>query len=170
MALMELRCQAGNHTWTRESKRGRPPLNCPEHTPAPSAPVMRPNSTQQPTVARSVTDMVPGLSELLHESKMVKLWCEAGQHTYSRESQRGKRPRNCPEHTESIAAAKPRERSTDHQQRVIRAILTSPSAAFCHCGITEHSSPADLRGIVKSCTDPQYVCPTLDKTRRAIGV
>lgn len=27
-----LHCQAGNHKWEREPKRGRKPINCPKHT------------------------------------------------------------------------------------------------------------------------------------------
>ena len=31
MAIEELYCRGGDHNWTRESRRGRKPPNCPEH-------------------------------------------------------------------------------------------------------------------------------------------
>ena len=36
---------------------------------------------------------------------MVQLHCEAGDHTWERESQRGRRPRSCPKHSEIPATS-----------------------------------------------------------------
>lgn len=31
MARQTLKCHSGQHVWTRDSQRGKPPRNCPEH-------------------------------------------------------------------------------------------------------------------------------------------
>lgn len=33
MARQHLTCKAGQHSWSRESQRGKPPQNCPNHNP-----------------------------------------------------------------------------------------------------------------------------------------
>lgn len=33
MKRQHLTCKAGQHGWSRESQRGKPPLNCPSHNP-----------------------------------------------------------------------------------------------------------------------------------------
>ncbi len=38
-------CQTGKHKWTRPSKRGRPPVNCPEHNQAPVK-ISKPKDTE----------------------------------------------------------------------------------------------------------------------------
>ncbi len=90
-----LHCQAGDHDWLRPSQRGRRPLNCPEHQPAPAE--------------REATASAPKNS-----NGTVTLHCEAGDHSWKRESKRGVRPRNCPEHQPA-----PAERPTAASQREI---------------------------------------------------
>lgn len=38
MKTQSLFCREGKHEWTREAKRGKPPINCPEHKVTPTPP------------------------------------------------------------------------------------------------------------------------------------
>lgn len=88
-------CQSGNHWYERESRRGRPPLNCPEHTiEKPTVVITRPVNKIKTSI-----DLVPGLAEALEQEKMEELYCEAGNHNWSRISKRGAKPKSCPEHS-----------------------------------------------------------------------
>lgn len=53
--------------------------------------------------------------ETAKTSKTVELHCEAGNHKWERESQRGRRPINCPEHTVA-PEAKPRAEETEEEK------------------------------------------------------
>jgi hypothetical protein len=71
MAQETLYCVNGDHKWKREATRGRKPIVCPKHKPAPG-PVNGP------------------ITQTLH--------CEIGNHSWERVSQRGVKPHNCPKH------------------------------------------------------------------------
>jgi hypothetical protein len=71
-----LKCERGNHMWSRESKRGVKPKNCPDH---------------KPVVAVSVTS----------HNGFQTLHCQTGNHDWQRESKRGVKPANCPDHSPS---------------------------------------------------------------------
>jgi len=56
-----LRCKAGNHDWERPSKRGRIPVNCPDHTPKPSTKKEKSLSKMQEGRARKAKENRRGL-------------------------------------------------------------------------------------------------------------
>ena len=45
----------------------------------------------------------PGLDELSREAVVQRLWCEAGQHDWSRVAVPGRKPSACPDHRISLA-------------------------------------------------------------------
>lgn len=75
MATETLTCLLGNHTWERETTRGRKPTSCKEH-------------------AVSVT--------ATSDSGPKELYCQAGDHNWLREPTRGRIPLSCPEHREAV--------------------------------------------------------------------
>ncbi len=108
MTTIELYCQTGKHMWSRESQRGKRPLNCPEH------------STAVPVVY--------SLTRTLH--------CAAG-HDYEAPRQRGRAPRYCPEHQQSDVPAEQKAEANrealkatvaHHAERVERAVLVDDQA------------------------------------------
>lgn len=108
--MMVLHCEAGNHEWERESRRGRPPINCPEHT------------VDKPVVIRQ--KQAVKASDTPAEISPIMRWlaCEGDPergieaHMYQAESKRGRKPRFCPEHTPVID---PIERQRKSQQKSI---------------------------------------------------
>lgn len=67
--IQTLHCQPGDHEWTREPKRGRAPVHCPEHAPEPV------------------------------EKTPKTLFCETGAHEYQQPPGKGQaRRKNCSEH------------------------------------------------------------------------
>ena len=162
-------CEHNNHVWHREPQRGRPPKYCDEHK------HLYENKDIKVTVRKedkpkSLYDLVPGLEEALAEENTRELFCEIGQHTWQAPRQRGRIPRNCPAHTpqgitRAISPAKPSQRVGEQ----LRAILAAPAANICQCDITEETSAQELRHM-KNCCDPQFICSTLDKCRRAVGI
>lgn len=97
------------------------------------------------------------------------LHCEIGDHDWLAPVQRGRPPRNCPEHAQTISKPAERTNTTNHQRELLRKILENPAAASCNCGVTEETSPAELRAIV-SCSEPHHICSVLDSCRRAMGM
>jgi hypothetical protein len=108
------------------------------------------------------------------------LFCEAGQHNWERESQRGRKPFNCPEHASAAPKVKlqavraegepqrairpERQRKTRESRVSIVETILANRPEHCHCDIRPDMTHAELI-YVKSCT-PYWVCPTLDKVRR----
>lgn len=167
-----LHCNLGNHDYYRDPQRGRKPLNCPEHQPE-KPPVLLKKVAQLNAEPNPPAGVPIELREAMEaaelEMRTETLTCEVGPHEWQRERTRGKKPSRCPEHRASNFSNKPATKTTDHQARVIQSVLENPRAASCRCGITPASTPAEIRGIVHSCTDPWYICPTLDTVRRNIN-
>lgn len=105
---IKLFCENGQHWWKRESQRGRPPLNCPKHRPAPvkkSAPQTVELYCEE---GNHTWDWVKRGFEPIncpqHREKKVtaprteELYCEAGKHKWIWTVSRGRKPRRCPEH------------------------------------------------------------------------
>jgi len=133
----ELACQAG-HTFWRKKQRGRPPIWCDEHKPVKDQPraILRPNpnkgyvdySSGVPTIiepeqdsASSVIDTIPGLKQAL---TMETLHCEIGDHDWTRESKRGRKPPNCPEHAQTGAIVRKVEKVQENKQKVRKGLET----------------------------------------------
>ena len=100
MGLTTLVCEHDGHIWQRESQRGRPPKFCPEHKPEDVIKTVKVQSNATEHKPKSILDLVPGLEEVLAQDNMQTLHCQAGDHDWQRQSQRGKRPRNCPSHAQ----------------------------------------------------------------------
>jgi hypothetical protein len=201
MSIHILFCENGQHSWERESRRGRLPKSCPDHPDekdikVTSGAILRPNPTQGyidyssgvPTVIpvekshvahyeiNETSQEIINNSDLLNQLKAATekpttriLHCEIGDHDWEAPRQRGRAPRNCPEHAPAAQKPAQRESNTKNQGILLAAILEKPGAASCNCGITSDSSPADLRQM-RGCRDPFYVCTTLDSCRRAVGI
>jgi len=112
---VKLFCEAGQHTWMRESQRGKRPKNCPKHKPE----LVIDNKPKSKTKRlycehgdhhwlwprrggfepKNCPEHKPVKSA--SETEYVDLYCENGKHTWSRQRQRGKRPVNCPLHSNS---------------------------------------------------------------------
>lgn len=107
------------------------------------------------------------------------LYCNNGEHEWQRELKRGRVPTNCPEHKATATTLDEAEARTKRLQEgrqrqaqarrkiVIEEILGKPANARCRCGITPAISDDTLRKLT-GCTDPIYVCSTLDAVRRAV--
>lgn len=123
------------------------------------------------------------------------LHCQIGNHEWTRETKRGRKPINCPEHKPAIAVVNPKpisgyegdvqrrvlttaqqkkmatarkHKSASEREKKIREIMASPKAERCKCGITPKSTDDELRAMcLHSCT-PNYVCPTLDTCMRTV--
>lgn len=112
-------------------------------------------------------------------SKTVTLHCEIGNHPWERPSGRGRRPRNCPDHTPqepSVSKDSPnplqegRERkAASNRCKTIEEIVNHPRASRCYCGITPDMTDDHLKKMV-GCTSPYFVCGTLDSVRRTLGI
>lgn len=48
MSVQTLWCESGKHQWERPAKRGRRPINCPEHTPSSATEPSRPRRSIDP--------------------------------------------------------------------------------------------------------------------------
>jgi hypothetical protein len=192
--MTKLYCKNGDHWYERESQRGRPPLNCPEHSPPkPTTAFQRSGSlgrerAEKPVGTHSnILDTIKASEKLMREDlnkpselrlameaaeremRTETLTCEIGPHEWQRERTRGKRPARCPEHRASNFSNKPATKTTDHQAKVIESILENPRAASCRCGLHAQMSPAEIRALGGGCTEPMYVCPNLDTVRRVIN-
>jgi hypothetical protein len=120
---VDLTCQAG-HTFWRKKQRGRPPIWCDEHKPVKDQPraILRPNLQRQTSPSKSVLDTIPGLKQAL---TMETLFCEIGQHEWERESKRGRKPSNCPEHTSTGAIVRKVEKAQENKQKVREGLETA---------------------------------------------
>lgn len=67
-----------------------------------------------------MTDELQGAK--LHCMKTVTLYCEAGKHEWDRPSQRGRRPINCPEHTDAVVTPSTPKNEEAKVQARIRAL------------------------------------------------
>lgn len=176
---VQLHCEIGNHSWTREVQRGKKPKNCPDHQPVKNEIKILTNSSVKKSIEDSMPEienyesklenLIPGISEFLAQDKMETLICEVGDHEWERESRRGKKPKRCPEHSSEISSKSLPANSTARTQDLIAEILSSPRAANCHCGLTAETSPAEIRAM-ESCCSPQFICPTLDTVRRRLNL
>jgi hypothetical protein len=172
--MPRLFCQNGDHWYDRESQRGRPPLHCDEHRPAkPTVRHSPANSTPKATPTSAIQD--PALRAAIEtaeaEARMETLHCAVGDHDFQWERKRGRRPQNCPEHSSAISRAISTSSLTQHQSELIRSILEHPRAASCRCGLSSESTPAEIRAkYAHSCTDPQFICPTLDNIGRTLNL
>jgi hypothetical protein len=170
-----LHCELGNHSWDRPSQRGRVPKNCPDHQPIKHDIKILTFSETKESVEddkheSNLEHLIPGISEFLAQEKTEELWCEFGEgHSWQRESRRGKKPRCCPTHAPQINSKSTPAVSTARTQDVIAEILKSPRAITCTCPITPDSTAAELRAMT-SCTEPYYICSTLDTVRRKLNL
>ena len=97
-----LHCELGNHDYFRDSQRGRPPRNCPDHQPIKNDVKITSSSAQiSREKNKSVFDIIPGLKDLVQQDRMKTYHCEHGDgHNWQGESRRGRPPRFCSEHKE----------------------------------------------------------------------
>lgn len=111
--------------------------------------------------------------------KTVTLHCRLGNHEWERPSKRGRQPENCPEHKPAPGEMK-RPLSDDakvdkshayekKRRENIEAILSQARHMSCKCGITPDMTDEQLKKL-RSCTDPHYVCATLEQVHRIIGI
>lgn len=66
MATQTLHCKPGNHTWRRESQRGKPPAACPTHAKAKRevrTVVIQSDSSEPETVTESASAVVDGIAQ-----------------------------------------------------------------------------------------------------------
>lgn len=174
-----LHCEIGNHDYFRDPQRGRPPRNCPEHTPVVISRHLVGDHSAEKAITRLNTSQLqailnPELQTILKaaedEQKYETLICEVGDHEWQRERQRGKKPSRCPEHRSPAISAPPSNKTTDHQASVIAAILEAPRASGCRCRLSPTSTPAQIRTLGGGCTMPSFVCPILDTVRRQLNI
>lgn len=113
--MVEIWCKNGAHFYMRESKRGRPPKNCPEHLDIPSISPKTDKkeprelicelggghtwlwTPQKGRVPKSCPEHRPTKIDASTEGRVS--WCKAGDHEWMAPRQRGRVPQNCPEHT-----------------------------------------------------------------------
>jgi hypothetical protein len=175
-----LHCEIGNHDWERESKRGRLPKNCPEHSPIKDE-IKLIHSNQFNLTLADIKEsseekwekLLPGVSDYLNEKTRI-YHCEHGEgHDWTGESKRGRPPRFCPEHRELYSEG-PKLRgdreTTKSMQEAIERIINAPTARSCHCGITPQMSTAEIRALGCGCCGPWYICSTLDSVRRTLNL
>ena len=95
-----LKCAYDGHEYERPSQRGRPQKYCDLHKPADKPIIHTKINLNKIETPKSVTDIVPGLADLLEEENTEELVCEfpGGAHPWQRKKQRGRRPRFCPDH------------------------------------------------------------------------
>lgn len=104
--------------------------------------------------------------------KTQKLWCEKGEHHWDRESVRGKRPKNCPDH-KPVLTPEHLNKMQDGRSRKAKAererqILEILGNKRCSCGIEPSMSDSELRSLYPGCCSPQYICSTLDSVMRSV--
>jgi hypothetical protein len=102
-------------------------------------------------------------------SKTIELHCELGNHEWSRESQRGRRPVNCPEHQPVIEETEKKVSlnqiiSGEARAKAINDIVSIHPE--CKCDIRDDMTDDELMH-VKSCA-PHWQCSTLDAVRRRV--
>lgn len=105
------------------------------------------------------------------------LHCQSGDHEWSTPKSRGKYPKNCPEHAQSISKKDPqaamregrRRKSDEDRQNKIKEIVESPTFAGCRCDIHPEISDEELYSM-KGCQMPWYICPALIRVRNAVGL
>lgn len=112
-------------------------------------------------------------------SKLVILHCKLGNHEWEHPSARGRYPANCPDHlplktlskktlTDNAQEARtPKQEAT--RREMIADIVDHPRAQNCKCGITPDTKDEEIRGM-RGCTDPHFVCGTLNAVRRALSL
>lgn len=99
-------------------------------------------------------------------------------HEWTRDRKRGVKPKLCPDHKVAKQTVDAEERlrrmregrerhDAEERQRKLAAVLAS-SGESCHCDIEPTATLADLM-TMRGCKDPQFVCNTLDRARRALG-
>lgn len=120
--IEKLYCENGQHSWERESKRGKKPKNCPDHMPTPA-----------PKSATALYTSDKGLIRLLR--------CKHDGHIWHAPIQRGRPPKFCPEHDPKKLCAEQHKKALDkHQSRIIHATeADGPGEIFlrevyCHEG------------------------------------
>jgi hypothetical protein len=109
---------------------------------------------------------------------MPELFCQLGNHTWTREPQRGKPPHNCPLHKPLPSLSKARRGAPTASQGHVHVEPAKPSTARiegisaildartdCTCHIEPEYTDRQLMK-TQSCK-PEWVCSTLDKIRRA---
>lgn len=113
------------------------------------------------------------------------LHCQAGNHKWERETKRGRKPVNCPDHAATVVTeAKPKDKSTSSIDGVATRILEAQRARptySCKCDFEIPGLTWDkLREMGAGCTGASrssgfkagdqggYVCSTLDAVRRAV--
>jgi hypothetical protein len=109
--------------------------------------------------------------------KTRTLHCKLGNHDWSRESQKGRLPINCPEHQPVVEKPErlvkketPQERgkrvsSAARQRDIQEALDTRPS--FCTCKIHVDMTDDELKREEVGC-NPYFVCTTVDNLRRKL--
>jgi hypothetical protein len=164
--MTALHCEIGNHMWFRDPQTGRPPKNCPEHMPEKQEIKV---TVKHETGPKTLSELIPGIDELLEQESMRTLHCEAG-HDWQAPRRRGRAPRYCPEHAQAfvkpISTAAPTRRMAEQ----LEELLSAPSAQLCNCGITPESTPAYIRMLNGGCTEPNFVCPTLVSIRNRLSL
>lgn len=78
MANETLKCKSGNHSWVRQSARGRKPADCPEHTKQ-TIPSNRSQRVTQPSEPTGVDSPTPTNSQGLTAALSGKA---LGEHLY----------------------------------------------------------------------------------------
>ena len=97
------------------------------------------------------------------------LHCEIGNHDWLAPIQRGRPPKNCPDHKPVVVyQAKPKNPEAN-VRRTIEATLAEPRSQGCECGITADFSRDDLTALGGGCKMPAFCCSVLDTIRRKIG-
>lgn len=95
-----LTCEYGKgHLFTRTRTRGRKPRFCPKHLPT---------SKVAPAPVKATKVASASVKATIPQAAMVTLHCAIGDHDWQRPSQRGRKPLNCPDHTEvTTSVARP---------------------------------------------------------------
>lgn len=102
----------------------------------------------------------------------VTLWCETGAHHWERESQRGRKPLNCPEHIPVKETSEPVDRGPSvatiaARERVWSEVKRIADREHCKCRLREDMEADELRAMT-GCRWPRYICPALDAYRRRV--
>lgn len=174
--MTTLHCEIGNHSWERESQRGRPPKNCPDHQSIKDKIKIKSNINPKKSSKEKWEELLPGVSIVIQEqwNKIRTYHCEHDEgHDWEGESKRGRPPRFCPEHRELYSEAPKLRgdgRSSKTMQKAIERIINSPGARSCHCGLNPSMNAAEIRALNGGCCEPSYVCPTLDTIRRTLNL
>lgn len=108
--------------------------------------------------------LTPEILEGFHHASLRTLHCERGDHDYQAPIRRGKPPRNCPDHLPE-KTERP-TKSSASIERIVEKALEHPTAKSCHCDLSPQMSAEEIRSLNGGCTEPFYVCSTLDSIRR----